>query len=152
MCLGNICRSPAAQAVMQRIIDERCLNDCMAVDSAGMSSYHQGDLPDRRMRVHARQRGIDLTHRSRPVRPTDFETFDLIVAMDNGNYDQLRDMASTVEEMDKVVKIAQFFRLHTRMDCIPDPYYGGSEGFETVLDLLEDACTTIADIFEKDKL
>lgn len=145
VCLGNICRSPAAQGIMERIIAERRMEDALSVDSAGISSYHRGDLPDQRMRVHARRRGLELTHRSRPVTPSDFEEFDMIVAMDDSNYDQLRTMADSPEETDKVVKIASFFRQFTTWDCIPDPYYGGSEGFENVLDLLDDACNAIAD-------
>lgn len=151
VCLGNICRSPAAQAVMQRIIEERNLSD-IVVDSAGISSYHQGDLPDQRMRIHARRRGLDLTHRSRQVKADDFELFDLIVAMDDSNYDQLRRLAFTQEEADKVVRIADYFRQFTTYDCIPDPYYGGAEGFEIVLDLLDDACHSIADSIAKHKL
>lgn len=145
VCLGNICRSPAAQAAMQQIADERGISDKLTIDSAGISGYHSGDLPDRRMRDHARRRGLQLTHRSRQVRPDDFEQFDLIVAMDDSNYDHLRQMANSVEEMDKVAKAASFFRNHPHYDCIPDPYYGGEEGFESVLDLLHDACNTIAD-------
>ena len=152
VCLGNICRSPAAQGVMEHIVSERGISDRVVIDSAGTSSYHEGDLPDHRMRMHARFRGIDLTHRSRPVKSSDFERFDLIVAMDDSNYDHLREMSPTVEEMEKVVRIASFFRQYTTWDCIPDPYYGGSEGFENVLDLLNDACNTIADMIENPNL
>ena len=152
VCLGNICRSPAAQGVMESIVNERGISHLVDIDSAGISGYHAGDLPDQRMRVHARRRGLELTHRSRQVRPTDFERFDLIFAMDDSNYDHLRDMANSPEEMDKVVRIASFFRQHSAMDCIPDPYYGGSEGFENVLDLLEDACHHIADRIEEGTL
>ncbi len=152
VCLGNICRSPAGQGVMQRIIDERGLADRIEVDSAGLSSYHEGDLPDQRMRVHARRRGLDLTHLSRPVREADFDRFDLILAMDDSNYDKLRRLAPTVEDMEKVKRIASYFRQMKTFDYIPDPYYGGSEGFETVLDLLDDACQNIADKFENNQL
>lgn len=152
VCLGNICRSPAGQGVMQRIIEERGLTDSIEVDSAGLSSYHEGDLPDQRMRVHARRRGLVLDHRSRPVREVDFERFDLILAMDDSNYYKLRSLAPTVEDMEKVKRIASYFRQMKSHDCIPDPYYGGSEGFEVVLDLLDDACQNIADKFENNQL
>lgn len=152
VCLGNICRSPAGQGIMEKIVDERGLADRIMVDSAGMSSYHSGDLPDQRMRVHAVRRGLNLTHRSRQVRPDDFEQFDLILAMDDRNYDHLRQLANSPEEMDKVKRIASFFRQYRRFDCIPDPYYGGAEGFENVLDLLDDACQNIADKFENNQL
>lgn len=148
VCLGNICRSPAGQGVMERIVDERGLNDRIFIDSAGISSYHSGDLPDQRMRVHATRRGLNLTHRSRQVCSDDFERFDLILAMDDSNYDHLRRLANSPEEMDKVKRIASFFRQYRHWDCIPDPYYGGSEGFENVLDLLDDACQNIADQIE----
>ena len=148
VCLGNICRSPAGQGVMERIVDERGLNDRIFIDSAGISSYHSGDLPDQRMRVHATRRGLNLTHRSRQVCSDDFERFDLILAMDDSNYDHLRRLANSPEEMDKVKRIASFFRQYRHWDCIPDPYYGGSEGFENVLDLLNDACQNIADQIE----
>lgn len=149
VCLGNICRSPAAQGVMERIAEERGISGLLEIDSAGISSYHAGDLPDKRMRIHARRRGIELTHLSRPVVSEDFERFDLILAMDDSNYDHLRQAANSPEEMEKVVRIASFFRRFTTWDCIPDPYYGGSEGFENVLDLLDDACNCIADNFLK---
>lgn len=152
VCLGNICRSPAGQGIMEKIVEERGLQDRIEVDSAGMSSYHSGDLPDQRMRVHAVRRGLQLTHRSRQVRTDDFERFDLILAMDDSNYDHLRSLANSPEEMDKVKRIASFFRQYRHFDCIPDPYYGGAEGFENVLDLLDDACQNIADKFESNQL
>lgn len=146
VCLGNICRSPAAQAVMQRLVDERGLTDRFLIDSAGTSGYHDGDLPDRRMRVHARPRGYELTHRSRRVEGSDFEEFDLIVAMDAANASDLRRMAATPDEARKIVMMGDYigqFRNH--YDYVPDPYYEGSEGFELVLDLLEDACRNLLD-------
>lgn len=142
VCLGNICRSPAAQAVMQRLVDERGLTDHFVIDSAGTSGYHCGDLPDRRMRVHARPRGYELTHRSRPVERADFEEFDLIVAMDAANAADLRDLAATPQEERKIELIGPYIG-HPHYDYVPDPYYEGSEGFELVLDLLEDACNRL---------
>ena len=144
VCLGNICRSPAAQGVMQRLVDERRLSDRFEIDSAGTSGYHNGDLPDRRMRVHARRRGYDLTHRSRRVDGNDFEHFDLIVAMDSSNASDLRRLASSPDEAAKVVMMGDYIRLlRHHYDYVPDPYYEGSEGFELVLDLLEDACENL---------
>lgn len=146
ICLGNICRSPAAQAVMQRLVDERGLTDRFIIDSAGTSGYHDGDLPDRRMRVHARPRGYELTHRSRRVEGSDFEEFDLIVAMDNANAADLRRMAATPDEARKIVMMGDYIRqFRNHYDYVPDPYYEGSEGFELVLDLLEDACRNLLD-------
>ncbi len=143
VCLGNICRSPAAQGVMERLVKENGVADRFEIDSAGLYGGHAGDLPDARMRAHARQRGLNLTHRSRQVRESDFDRFDIIVAMDDSNYDRLRRMAPTVEDEKKVVKMADFFTLHPWADCVPDPYYDGAEGFENALDLVEDGCETL---------
>lgn len=145
VCLGNICRSPAAQAVMQRLVDERGLSDRFYIDSAGTGGYHIGDLPDKRMRVHARPRGYELTHRARRVQSSDFEDFDLIVGMDATNVDDLRYKAATIEQQDKVVMMGDYIRQFPHYDYVPDPYYEGSEGFELVLDLLEDACGNLLD-------
>ncbi|MBQ9556215.1 MAG: low molecular weight phosphotyrosine protein phosphatase [Muribaculaceae bacterium] len=143
VCLGNICRSPAAQAVMQRLVDERGLSDRFYIDSAGIGSWHVGDLPDKRMRVHARPRGYELTHRARQVRVADFDEFDLIVGMDAANIDDLRQLAATIEQQDKVVMMGDYIRRFPHYDYVPDPYYEGSEGFELVLDLLEDSCDNL---------
>ena len=143
VCLGNICRSPAAQGVMQRLIDERGLSERFELDSAGTYGGHAGELPDRRMRVHAQQRGYTLTHRSRRVTGSDFEDFDLIVAMDASNRRNLEVMAATVEESRKIVMMGDFIRYYEHYDHIPDPYYEGAEGFELVLNLLEDACENL---------
>ena len=143
VCLGNICRSPAAQAVMQAMVDERGLTDRFFIDSAGTGGYHIGDLPDKRMRVHARPRGYELTHRARKVQFSDFEDFDLIVGMDAANVDDLRYKAATPEQERKVVMMGDYIRQYPQYDYVPDPYYEGSEGFELVLDLLEDACDNL---------
>ena len=143
ICLGNICRSPAAQAVMQRMVDERGLSDRFFIDSAGTGGWHIGDLPDKRMRVHARPRGYELTHRARKVQADDFEDFDLIVGMDAANVDDLRYLAATIEQQDKVVMMGDYIRQLPNYEYVPDPYYEGSEGFELVLDLLEDACDNL---------
>ena len=143
VCLGNICRSPAAQAVMQHMVDERGLSDRFYIDSAGTGGWHIGDLPDKRMRVHARPRGYELTHHARKVQASDFEDFDLIVGMDAANVDDLRCLAATIEQQDKVVMMGDYIRHFPNYDYVPDPYYEGSEGFELVLDLLEDSCENL---------
>lgn len=145
ICLGNICRSPAAQAVMQAMVDERGLTDRFYIDSAGIGGWHIGDLPDKRMRVHARPRGYELTHRARKVQSSDFEDFDLIVGMDAANVDDLRELAASPQQMDKVVMMGDYIRRFPHHDYVPDPYYEGSEGFELVLDLLEDSCDNLLD-------
>ena len=145
VCLGNICRSPAAEGMLDSILAERGLTGAAEVDSAGLIAYHAGELPDQRMRIHARRRGLELVHRSRPVTSDDFEHFDLIIGMDDSNIRKLKDRANSPEEELKVHRISEYFRNFTTWDHIPDPYYEGAEGFELVLDLLGDACNTIAD-------
>lgn len=145
VCLGNICRSPAAEEVARRIASAEGLTDSFRFDSAGLYGGHAGELPDSRMRAHAARRGYRLTHRSRPVRESDFFDFDLIVAMDDSNYHNLRRLAPTPETESKVVRMIDFVKLPTRFDSVPDPYYEGAEGFELVLDLLADGCRNLVD-------
>lgn len=142
VCLGNICRSPAAEGIFRRIARERGL--IVEVDSAGTSGWHEGEPADSRMRRAARHRGYDLTSISRPVRRSDFDRFDMLVAMDDSNYDNLREMAMTKEEEDKIVRMADFLD-RKDYDHIPDPYYGGADGFDLVIDLLEEASENLAD-------
>lgn len=145
MCLGNICRSPAAQGVMQALVDEAGRTAEFEIDSAGTGNYHIGDLPDHRMRLAARRRGLELTHRCRQVTADDFSRFDMIVAMDESNYRNLREMSPSVEGDRKIVRMADFFQPSTRSrhSYVPDPYYEGAEGFELVLDLLQEGCLNI---------
>lgn len=145
VCLGNICRSPAANGVMQAIVDAHGDTTAWLIDSAGTGDYHTGDHPDHRMRVHARRRGYDLTHRARQVRESDFDDFDLIVPMDASNERRLMQLAPTPEAQDKIVPMAAWIDLSTRYDHVPDPYYEGAEGFELVLDMLENGCANLYD-------
>lgn len=115
------------------------LENKVEVDSAGLIGYHEGELPDERMRRHARRRGYDLTHLSRPVRDMDFDLFDLIIGMDDSNIDRLLRMAPNVESEQKVHRMTEYC-VRMTVDHVPDPYYGGDRGFEHVLDILEDAC------------
>lgn len=138
VCLGNICRSPAAEGVFDAVVRAEGAEGRFVIDSAGTGNYHTGDLPDQRMRIHARRRGYELTHRARQFRVYDFDDFDIIIAMDDSNIRNLRNMARTVDDETKIVPMAAFIDKAMRCDCVPDPYYEGSEGFELVLDLLED--------------
>lgn len=148
VCLGNICRSPAAEGVMKAIVDANGDNERFEIDSAGTGNYHIGDLPDRRMRVHAQRRGYNLTHRCRQVKESDFNDFDLIIAMDESNRRNLYRIAPTPEAEEKIIMMADFADVATRYDYIPDPYYEGAEGFELVLDLLESACQNLYQIIK----
>lgn len=142
VCLGNICRSAAAEAVMKRVVEKHMVENAenrFFIDSAGIISYHQGEPADPRMRYFAGKRGYDVTSISRPIRGADFEEFDLIVGMDDSNIDALREKADTVEQMSKIHKMTEFC-ISMEATHVPDPYYGGNEGFDRVMDLLEDAC------------
>ncbi len=150
VCLGNICRSSAAQTVFQQLVDEAGLADEYEVDSAGIISYHQGEPADPRMRAHAARRGYTITHLSRPIRTDDFLHFDLIIGMDDQNMDDLADRAPSVEAKRKICRMTDYCRLK-QTDHVPDPYYGGAQGFENVLDLLEDACAGLLNSLEKEK-
>ncbi len=145
VCLGNICRSPAAEGVLKDIVAKEGQEDEWIIDSAGTGRYHIGELPDTRMRVHARQRGLELTHRCRQVETEDFDKFDFIIGMDANNIKNLKRIAPSPEAEKKIVPMASFFNPGNRWDYVPDPYYEGSEGFELVLDLLEEGCRNLFD-------
>lgn len=153
VCLGNICRSPAAEGVLQRLVEERKLSHRFEIDSAGTYSGHRGQLPDPRMRRHASRRGYNLTHRARPITIDDFEDFDIIVAMDENNRRTLMHLAASPEQQAKIVMMGDYIvKLRAHYDYVPDPYYEGSEGFELVLDLLEDACSNLLEEIINSKL
>lgn len=139
VCLGNICRSSAAEEIMRQKIRKSGVEDSFFVDSAGLISYHQGEMADPRMRMHAKRRGYDITHLSRLVKQQDFYDFDLIVGMDASNIDRLHCLCPTVEDESKIVMMTDYC-MEKVADHVPDPYYGGASGFENVLDILEDAC------------
>lgn len=143
VCLGNICRSPAAEAIFRNVVGHHGASARFEIDSAGTAGYHVGEQPDRRMRVHARQRGIALDHSCRRVDVEDFDRFDLIIGMDSSNLHNLRALAPSVEAARKIRAMADFFPAGCAYDHVPDPYYEGAEGFELVLDLLEDACENL---------
>lgn len=139
VCLGNICRSPSAEAVMKKLVREAGLDEWIKVDSAGIIGYHEGERADSRMRAHAARRGYRLDSISRPVRTEDFYDFDLIIGMDDRNIDDLKRKAPDLASVEKIHRMTEYSR-NKLYDHIPDPYYSGAEGFELVLDLLEDAC------------
>ena len=146
VCLGNICRSPAAEGVLKSIVTEQGNADEWEIDSAGTGGWHVGDLPDKRMRIHARERGLDLTHRCRKVSPSDFDNFDLIIPMDANNYADLKKLAPSQEAANKIIPMATFIDNSYRTDHVPDPYYEGAEGFELVLDLLQNGCGNLFEL------
>ena len=151
VCLGNICRSPSAEAVMKKLVDDRGLSAHFEIDSAGILNIHQGGKADPRTRKHAVGRGYDVTSISRPVKLDDFDKFDLLIGMDDSNIDALNDRALTAEHKAKIRKMTDYSKKFSHT-YIPDPYYGGAVGFELVIDLLEDACEGLLEsFFEKPK-
>ncbi len=150
VCLGNICRSPSAEAVFKGIVRKEGLADEFEIDSAGTLGWHAGEPADPRMQLHAIKRGYKLTSLSRQFNPdTDFDYFDYIIGMDDSNISNLRSMARTEDDLGKIYKMTDFSR-EFAFDEIPDPYYGGDAGFELVLDLLEDACEGLLEAIRAD--
>ena len=140
VCLGNICRSPAAEGIMQHIIDEHNLGDKISVDSAGIGPWHVGQLPDPRMRSVGADHGYDFSTRARQISRHDFARFDYIVVMDRENYHDVMSLAQSDADRAKVHMMTDFATHHPGHTVVPDPYYGGGKGFELVIELLEDAC------------
>lgn len=135
VCLGNICRSPAAEGVLLHLIQEKGLSNSFEVDSAGTSSVHSGERADPRMREHALKRGIELPSRARQFKREDFKHFDSIVVMDDSNYRNVVGLAENNTDNEKVIKMSSFCPLSGESE-VPDPYYGGAAGFEKVLDMV----------------
>lgn len=152
VCLGNICRSPAGEGILKKYLQDRDLTDQIQVDSAGTSGYHDGELPDKRMRKHGLSRGYTFDSLSRKFTVRDFDHFDLILAMDDSNYNNILSLSLDLESESKVHRMVDF-SIKYNHDHIPDPYYSGEDGFELVLDLLEDACEgLLADLEKRDKI
>jgi len=138
VCMGNICRSPTAEGVVRRLLAERAPELRVQLDSAGTHGYHVGDPPDARAIEAASRRGIDISElRARRVQREDFERFDLILAMDRDNLTRLQQLQPS--QSSAQLRLMLDFAPDSRLEEVPDPYYGGSAGFEQVLDLLQDA-------------
>lgn len=137
--MGNICRSPTAEAVMRNLVDERGLSGEIEIDSAGTGGWHVGNAPDPRATEAARLRGIEMTGAARQVAIGDFDEFDLLVAMDSDNYEDLVGLAGG--DGGKVRLLRQY--ADGEGLPVPDPYYGGDDGFEEVLDIVERNCAAL---------
>ncbi len=136
--MGNICRSPTAHGVFQKLVQEQSLQQVIGVDSAGTHAYHRGEPPDSRARAAAAIRGYNLEHlRARKISTSDFSKFDYVLAMDNENRQDLLTLCT--ENQKSRVQLFLDFARDAETKEVPDPYYGGFHGFETVLDLVEDA-------------
>ncbi|MGQ1891004.1 low molecular weight protein-tyrosine-phosphatase [Thermophagus sp. OGC60D27] len=148
VCLGNICRSPSAEAVLKGMAQKAGIADQLEIDSAGLSDFHAGEQADKRMQEHAIKRGYHLTSISRPVNPMkDFDYFDMIIGMDDQNIRELERLAEGSSAISRIFKMTDFCH-DCNKDEVPDPYYGGDEGFELVLDLLEQACQGLIDFLK----
>lgn len=140
VCLGNICRSPSAEAVFNSLIKKYHLEDRIQCDSAGTAGYHDGEPSDYRMIQYAKKRNYELTSISRKFNPQlDFDRFDYIIGMDQQNVRDLKSKARNDQDLKKI-RLMTDFCLDFKYNSVPDPYYGGADGFELVLDILEDAC------------
>ncbi len=150
VCTGNICRSPAAEGIFRKFVRDANLENDISIDSAGTIGYHSGELPDARMRKHASARGYNLDSRARQFNPMkDFEEFDYIITMDDYNYTDLIQLDRKKLYTNKLFKMADFIS-DKNISEVPDPYYGGAEGFEFVIDILEDGTKNLLTKIKKD--
>jgi protein-tyrosine phosphatase len=144
VCLGNICRSPSAEGVMRALVSEAGLQDQIELDSAGTGGWHIGSAPDERATAAAARRGIALQGQARQVRDRDFDEFDLILAMDSSNLDELMQLAGEQRPRRAKLRLLREFDPHSAASGeldVPDPYYGAGDGFERVLDHVQAACS-----------
>ena len=146
VCLGNICRSPAAEGVFLHLLNQRGLSDRFVVDSAGTGGWHTGNPADRRMQAAAGRRGIQLPSRARQISLDDLSDFDLVLTMDDANLTAVQGLAREAgRRATATVRPMLSYAKRFNETEVPDPYYGGEAGFEHVLDLLEDACSNLLD-------
>ena len=146
VCLGNICRSPAAEALFIKKIKEEGIEDKFLVDSAGTGSWHVGKQADSRMRLAAKDRKIDIKSKARQINKNDFQEFNYILTMDDSNYNNVMSLKNREKSSDlcKVIKIQEFASSFKEKE-VPDPYFGGEEGFDYVLDILTDSISGFLD-------
>jgi len=152
VCLGNICRSPTAHGVMDKLVADADLGDRITLDSAGTGNWHVGELPDERSREHAARRGYQLTHRARQFVPSDFGRFELVLAMDRSNLAHLERLAAAYRANSPHAPLPPIELLRSYdPDAgphaeVPDPYAGGGDDFERVLDICERACRGLLEV------
>jgi len=146
VCLGNICRSPAAEGIFKQKIKDRDLEKLFVVDSAGTGGWHVGNLADPRMRETALSRGIELTSRSRKIEESDLYEFDHILVMDNDNLASVKSLLKDHKNpVNSKIKLILSYSKNSQLEEVPDPYYGGQNGFDKVIDLLDDAMNGLID-------
>lgn len=149
VCLGNICRSPVAEGILRKKIQENNLEDILSVDSCGTSGYHDGELPDERSRENALKNGLDISYqRSRKLTLSDFERFDKIYCMDQSNYNDIKKACPNSNLLSKVDLLLNLsFPGENRK--VPDPYFGGGNGFQEVYELVDHACEIFINAYKK---
>lgn len=148
VCLGNICRSPAGENIFRHAVNQAGILDQWEIDSAGTEAWHTGKGPDTRMTKTLQSRGVKVTGKARQIQTHDLEDFDLILTMDDENFTNVAKLDRNNHFSDKIKKFTSFCRTHSETE-VPDPYYGGQDGFELVADLLEDGCRTIIETYAK---
>lgn len=148
--MGNICRSPAAEGVMNSIVKQAGVEKQYIIDSAGIGAWHVGQLPDARMHRHGAARGYQFNSHARQFTPSDFDDFDSILVMDQNNFRDITSKARSKEDAKKVKSLASFLQNHPLANDIPDPYYGDASDFDYTLDLIEDACQSLFKKLQKD--
>jgi len=139
VCMGNICRSPAAEGIFQAMVEKAGLASRISCDSAGTIGFHSAQQPDSRVRSSAAKRGYHLTGRSRQIQREDYDRFDYIIAMDRENFEDINRRRPDGQDVN--IRMMCDYAKQYKDTEVPDPYYGGQRGFEHVLDLLEDACS-----------
>ena len=149
VCMGNICRSPAAEGIFRSHVRRHGLDENFSIQSSGTGGWHVGSLPDSRMRSAALQRGFKLDSKAQQFVAKHFDEFDLILTMDEHNYQHVKAMAKNPDQLRKIKKFVSFCRVHS-VDEVPDPYHGAADGFELVLDILDDGCSELLAQLEKD--
>lgn len=151
VCLGNICRSPLAEGVFQSLVQERGIEKRYSVDSAGTGAWHAGESPDRRSVEVARRNGVSLTGRARQIEEADFEDFDYVIAMDRQNLLELRELAQS-QQGEAHLHLLREFDPDPGDGQVPDPYYGGPDGFELMYVMVSRACESLLDHLEESRI
>ena len=150
VCTGNICRSPTAEGIFRKYVEEHKLSNHIHIDSAGLLDYHEGDGADQRTIKHALKRGFDLTQIiSRPIEREDFKVFDYLIAMDESHLKAMNELCPENLKSKKTIKLILDYSKNQKGQGVPDPYYSGEDGFELVLDMLEESCKEFLEDLKK---
>lgn len=149
VCMGNICRSPAAEGIMKALVEQDGLKYKFIIDSAGTIDYHEGELPDPRMIQVASERGYNFDHKARQITKADLENFDYIITMNNGIHKSVLRLDPQKKYHHKIFRMTDFLTT-MKSDEIPDPYYGTKKDFEYTLDLIEDASKGLLNFLQKE--